>query len=98
MPAPFYRVGFTPKPTLVEKKQPDLSHLTASNSRLIWRIFSRVTLLLFLAGLVLLAVGFLLLSFVDPRAENIFAFFSPLFIILAYILMFVALLLNPGKK
>lgn len=98
MPTPFYRGVFTPQLTMAEKKQADLSRLPRNSSRLIGGIFSRVTLLVFLAGLLLLAIGFILLSFVDARAENIFAFFSPLFIILAYILMFVALLLKPGKR
>lgn len=98
MPTPFYRGVFTPQLTMAEKKQADLSQLSRNNSRLIGGIFSRVTLLVFLVGLVLLAIGFILLSFVDARAENIFAFFSPLFIVLAYILMFVALLMKPGKK
>ena len=61
-----------------------------------WNFTSR-NYFLFLLGTLLLVVGFVLLCFVDPRAENIFGVLSPILIISAYITVFVSLLVDFNK-
>jgi hypothetical protein len=59
--------------------------------------FGRTNWLLLVAGLVLLVLGFAVLSQGTPRAENLAGRLAPFLILGAYALIFVSLLLRSGR-
>ncbi|MCD5390866.1 hypothetical protein LR007_03280 [candidate division NPL-UPA2 bacterium] len=53
---------------------------------------------LFGSGLVMLAVGFIVLSQINPRGDNWASILSPILIISSYIIIAISLLVKGGRK
>jgi len=59
--------------------------------------FGRANWILLAVGLVLLVVGFVVLSMADERASNLGGRISPFLILGAYALVFVSLIFRPSS-
>jgi hypothetical protein len=57
--------------------------------------FGRLNWVLLIVGLVLLVVGFLTLTQVDPEANNLAGILAPILLVGSYVTIFISLIIKP---